>query len=126
MKILNTTIASLSVLLLVIFAACKKTAPSVMNMYNVKLSITNSTPFVLDDNLEVEMTSKDSVTIDYTLESPDADMYMVNLYKNGGNAVVQKIAITDDGKRRVYSGSFKFLAKDLGAGQTTYRVCAID
>lgn len=126
MKIINTTIASLSVLLLVIFASCKKTAPTVMNMYNVKLTINQSQPFELDDNLEVEMTSKDSVTIDYTLESPDADMYMVNLYKNGGNAVVQKIPITDDGKRRVYSGSFKFLAKDLGAGQTTYRIWPID
>lgn len=120
MKMLNTTIASLSVLLLVIFASCKKTAPTAMNMYNVKLTLQSQT-FPIDDNGEVEMTSKDSVTVDYTLESPDEDMYTVTLNKTGTNTLT-KTAITDNGKRRVYSGSFKFKASDIGAGVTSYRI----
>lgn len=122
MKILNTTIASLSVLLLVIFASCKKTAPSLLNMYNVKLTLEGQ-PFAIDENGEVEMNSKDSVTVNYTLESPDEDMYTVTLNKTGTNTLT-KTAITDGGKRRVYSGSFKFFAKDLGAGTTSYRIFA--
>lgn len=120
MKIRNTTIASVSVLLLGIFASCKKTAPTAMNMYNVKLTFESKT-FPMNENGEVEITSKDSVTIDYTLESPDEDMYTVTLNKTGTNTLT-KTAITDNGKRRVYSGSFKFLAKDLGAGITSYRI----
>lgn len=126
MKIKHTIIALIPVVLLTIFASCKKTVPTVLDMYNVKLTIDQSKPFALDDDLEVEITSKDSVVIDYTLESPDADMYMVNLYKMGANAVAQKIIITDDGKRRVYSGSFTFKASDLGAGKTSYRIWPID
>lgn len=126
MKKRHLTIASLSVLLLVIFASCKKDAPSIFDMFKVKLSFNQSQPYAVDETGEIELTSKDSVLIDYTIESPDADMYVICLYKNGGNAPVQKINITDEGKRRVYSGTFKFLASDLGAGLTTFRIWPLD
>jgi hypothetical protein len=126
MKKRHLTIASLSVLLLVIFASCKKDAPSIFDMFKVKLTFNPSQPYAVDETGEIEITSKDSVLVDYTIESPDEDMYVICLYKNGGNAPVQKIPITEDGKRRVYSGTFKFLASDLGAGLTTYRIWPLD
>ena len=126
MKKRHLTIASLSVLLLVIFASCKKDAPSIFDMFKVKLTFNQSQPYAVDENGEIELSSKDSVLIDYTIESPDEDMYVICLYKNGGNAPVQKINITDAGKRRVYSGTFKFLASELGAGLTTYRIWPLD
>lgn len=126
MKIRHTTIALIPVLLLVMFASCKKDAPSIFDMFKVKLTFNQSQPYAVDENGEIELTSKDSVLIDYTIESPDEDMYMVCLYREGANLPEQKIAITDNGKRRVYSGTFKFLAKDLGAGQTSFRIWPID
>ena len=74
----------------------------------------------------IEINSTDSAMIDYTIQSPDEDMYQIALYKTGGNAPVQKIPITDDAKRRSFSGQFKFYAKDLGAGESTYRIWAYD
>jgi hypothetical protein len=126
MKIRHTTKALLPVLLLVMFASCKKDAPSIFDMFKVKLTFNQGQPYAVDENGDIEITSKDEVIIDYTIESPDEDMYVICLYKNGGNAPVQKIPITDDGKRRVYSGTFKFKASDLGAGQTTYRIWPLD
>lgn len=126
MKISHTTKALLPVLLLVMFASCKKDSPSIFDMFKVKLTFNQSQPYSVDENGEIELNSKDSVLIDYTIESPDEDMYMICLYKAGANLPEQKIAITDDGKRRVYSGSFKFLAKDLGAGLTSYRIWPLD
>lgn len=126
MKKRHSIIASIPVLLLVIFASCKKTAPNIFDMFNVKLTFNQSAPFAVDENGEFELTSKDSVIVDYTIESPDADMYMICLYKTGGNAPIQKIPITDGGKRRVYSGTFKFYAKDLGAGISSYRIWPLD
>ena len=126
MKIRHTTKALLPVLLLVIFASCKKTAPSIFNQFHVQLTLNQSQPYAVDENGDIELTSKDSVLIDYTIESPDADMYMICLYKTGGNAPVQKIPITDGGKRRVYSGTFKFLASELGAGMSSYRIWSLD
>src|SRR5690242_742288 len=122
MKIRHKTKALLPVLLLVMFASCKKEAPSILNMFKVKLTFNQSQPNAVDENGEIELTSKDSVLIDYTIESPDEDMYIICLYKAGANQPEQKIAITDDGKRRVYSGTFKFKASDLGAGSTSYRI----
>lgn len=126
MKIKHTTIALLPVLLLVIFASCKKTAPNIFNMFKVKVTFNQSQPYAVDENGDIEITSKDSVLIDYTVESPDEDMYVICLYKEGGNLPVQKISITDAGKRRVYSGTFKLYAKDLGAGLTSYRIWPLD
>jgi hypothetical protein len=126
MKIQHTTKALLPVLLLAMFASCKKEAPSIFDMFNVQLTFNQSQPYAVDENGEIEITTKDSVLIDYTIESPDKDMYMICLYRNGANSPAQKIPITDDGKRRVYSGTFKFLAKDLGAGLSSYRIWSLD
>jgi hypothetical protein len=126
MKIRHTTKALLPVLLLVMFASCKKEAPSIFNMFKVKLTFNQSQPYAVDETGEIELSSQDSVLIDYTIESPDEDMYAICLYKAGGNAPIQKIPITDNGKRRVYSGTFKFKASELGAGLTTFRIWPLD
>ena len=126
MKIQHTTKALLPVLLLVFFASCKKEAPSILDMFKVQLTFNQSQPYAVDENGDIEITSKDSVLIDYTIESPDKDMYMICLYRNGANSPAQKIPITDNGKRRTYSGTFKFLAKDLGAGLSSYRIWSLD
>jgi hypothetical protein len=126
MKIRHTTNALLPVLLLVIFASCKKEAPSILDMFRVKLTFNQSQPYAVDENGEIDLNATDSVLIDYTLESPDEDMFMICLYKTGSNAPAQKIPVTDNGKRRTYSGTFKFLAKDLGAGLTSYRIWPLD
>lgn len=126
MKIQHTTKVLLPVLLLVMFASCKKDAPSIFDMFKVTLTFHQSEPYAVDENGDIEITSNDSVLVDYTLESPDEDMYVVCLYKTGGNIPIQKIPITDDGKRRSYSGTFKFHAKDLGAGLSSYRIWPLD
>jgi hypothetical protein len=126
MKIRHTTKVLLPVLLLVMFASCKKDAPSIFDMFKVKLTFNQSEPYAVDENGDIEITSKDSVLIDYTIESPDEDMYAICLYKTGTTSPAQKIPITDDGKRRVYSGTFKFKASDLGAGLSTFRIWPLD
>lgn len=126
MKIKHTTIAFLPVLLLVIFASCKKTAPNIFTMFNVKVTFNQSQPYAVDENGEIEITSTDSVLIDYTVESPDEDMYMICLYKTGENLPILKVPITEEGKRRIYSGTFKIYAKDIGAGMTSYRIWPLD
>ncbi|MCH5720278.1 hypothetical protein [Niabella hibiscisoli] len=64
--------------------------------------------------------------LDYTIESPDADMYQIALYKTGATSPALKIPITDAAQRRTFSGKFKLYAKDLGAGTTSYRIWAYD
>ena len=122
MKIRHTIIASIPVLLLVIFASCKKTAPSIFNQFPVVLNYQLTAPNTIEEQGEIEIASKDSVIIDYTIESPNEDMYIICLYETGSNLPVQKIPITDNGKRRVYSGKFTIKASDIGAGSTTYRI----
>lgn len=122
MKIRHTILTSISVLLLVVFASCKKTAPNIFNQFPVKLTFNQTAPNAVDEKGEIEVTSKDTVLIDYTIESPDEDMYMICLYETGGNLPVIKVPITDAGKRRVYSGTFKLKADSIGTGLSSYRI----
>lgn len=125
-KLRTITLASLAIVLLSLLGACKKEFPSILDMFDVKLTLNQSVPYAVDADGVIDINSSDSVLIDFTLESPTQDMYMICLYKTGGNAPAQKIPITDAAKRRLFSGSFKFYAKDLGAGASSYRIWALD
>ncbi|WP_114792803.1 hypothetical protein U0035_03760 [Niabella yanshanensis] len=101
--------------------------PNVLNMFKVKLTLHKSQPHAMGDDDVVNLGPADSVLIDYTIESPEEDMYQVALYKTGGGLPQQRIAITDGMNRRTYSGKITFYAKDLGEGSaTTYRIWAND
>jgi hypothetical protein len=50
MKIRHTTKALLPVLLLVTFASCKKEAPSIFDMFKVKLTFNQSEPYAVDEH----------------------------------------------------------------------------
>ncbi|GEM_PF-234313 len=101
--------------------------PNVLNMFKVKLTVNKSEPYAIGADGVINIGPKDSAIIDYTIESPDADMYQVALYKTGGGLPTQRIPVTEGMNRRVYSGRFKFYAQDLGSGSTTsYRIWAND
>lgn len=101
--------------------------PNILNMFHVKVSLHQSAPYAMTDKDVVNISTSDSVLIDFTIESPDADMYQVALYKTGGGLPKQRIPVTDTMDRRTYSGQFMFYGKDLGAGSTTtYRIWAND
>lgn len=123
MKVITIRTAFVLLSGLLFLTACKKTADNIFNMFDVKLTLHQSVPYAIDENAEVNPT--DSILIDYTIESPDADMYLICLYKTGTTSPAQRITVPDV-KRRSFSGSFKFYAKDLGAGTTSYRIWAVD
>ncbi|MCH5720271.1 hypothetical protein [Niabella hibiscisoli] len=96
-------------------------------MFKVKLTVNKSEPYAIGPDGVINIGPKDSAIIDYTIESPEADMYQVALYKTGGGLPSQRIPVTGGMNRRVYSGRFKFYAQDLGSGSTTsYRIWAND
>jgi hypothetical protein len=126
MKLRNITITAVVTACLAIMPGCKKEFPNIFNMFKVKLTLHQSKPFAVGEDGKMVINDTDSVLIDYTIESPDKDMYQVVLYKTGGTVPIQKVAISDLSKRRVYSGQFKVYAKDIGAGETSYRVWPLD
>lgn len=123
-KIIKLAIAS--IVSLSVAVSCKKESENIYNMFDVKLTLHQSTPYAVGEDGLIEIGAKDSVLIDYTIESPTADMSQVCLYKTGVTTPAVRIPITEDGKRRSYSGTFKFYAKDLGAGTASYRIWALD
>ncbi|MEI6950300.1 hypothetical protein V9K67_24175 [Paraflavisolibacter sp. H34] len=126
MKLRNSARSVLAMLFPVLLTGCKKEFPNVFNMFTVKLTLHESQPYAIGERLVMDISPTDSVLIDYTIESPDADMYQVALFKNGATVPAVKTPITETAKRRSFSGQFKLYAKDLGAGPTTYRVWAYD
>ena len=101
--------------------------PNEFNMFHVKLSLHQSADYAMPNSDEITISPTDSVLLDYTIESPEADMYQVAIYKTGGSLPSIRIPITEDMDRRTYSGKQVFYGKDLGAGSTTtYRIWAND
>lgn len=140
MKIKNIFLTALLVTVLVGYG-CKKGdlgepkhlpfnvphVPNILNMFKVKLTLHQSQPYAMGENNVMNISPTDSVLIDYTIESPDDDMYQVALYKTGGGLPQIRIPITDTMDRRTYSGQFMFYGADLGAGSsTTYRIWGND
>lgn len=101
--------------------------PNVLNMFHVKVTLHQSEPYAMTNEDVININPSDSVLLDFTIESPEADMYQVALYKTGGGLPQQRIPVTDTMDRRIYSGQFMFYGRDLGAGSTTtYRIWAND
>ena len=125
MKSINNKTIFLALSALLFLVGCKKESPNIFDMFDVKLTFHESVPYAIGDDAIAEINGTDSVLVDYTIESPTKDMYLVCLYKTGGTSPIQKIPLPD-GKRKAYSGTFKFYAKDLGAGTTSYRIWAVD
>ncbi len=115
-----------SITLMLTLMGCKKEFPNVFNMFDVQLTFHQSQPYAVDGDGYKEIDALDSVLIDYTIESPESDMYQIALFKMGGSSPVLKVPVNDPAQRRIYSGHFKLYAKDLGAGPTSYRIWAYD
>ncbi|WP_207510969.1 hypothetical protein [Longitalea luteola] len=103
-------------------ASCKKDVPNIFNMFDVTLELHSDLPNAAAEYNELN--AGDSVVIDFTINSPTKDMYQVAVLKTGANTPYIKIPITDEGKRRTYSD--KITLKAEKAGETTYRVWAVD
>lgn len=126
MKLRDISIAATLIALMGMVGSCKKEFPNRFNMFNVKVSFNTGKPNGVDADGKIEINDRDSVVIDYTIESPDKDMYQVLLFRNGATNASQKTIISDISQRRRFSGQFKLYAKDLGAGTSTFRIWPID
>lgn len=113
----------LILILLTFSIACKKESTNIFNMFDVTLELHNNSPYAVAEYNEVN--ANDSLVIDFTINSPGKDMYMVCVLKVGATTPFIKIPITEDAKRRSYSGMIGLKA-DQGVGSTSYRVWAID
>ncbi len=126
MKLKNILLPTFALTVLSLVIGCKKEFPNVFNMFNAKLTLHKSEPYAVGEELKKEISATDSVLLDYTIESPDADMYQVALYKTGASSPALKVPVTDASQRRTFSGKFKLYARDLGPGSTSYRIWAYD
>lgn len=102
--------------------ACKKESQSIFNMFDVTLDLHNDKSNSVSEYTEAN--PGDSLVIDFTINSPTKDMYMVCVLKVGSGTPFIKIPITEDGKRRSYSDVIKLTADK--SGETSYRVWALD
>ncbi|HSC55331.1 MAG TPA: hypothetical protein VLC98_16985 [Phnomibacter sp.] len=124
MRLRNKITSATLLLMLALLVGCEKESDNIFNMFDVKLTLHNNVEYAAAEVNDI--TTTDSVLIDFTIESPTKDMYMVCLYKTGATSPMTKIPITEDGKRKSYSGKFMLYGKDLGAGTSTYRVWVLD
>ena len=112
------------ILLLTLLFACKKEGDNVFNMFDdVSITYHNNSPYSITGYKEVN--DGDSVFIDFTIKSPNRDMYQVWLLETGTENASMKIPITDDSQRREFSHVIKLKA-DKRAGKTSYRVFPVD
>lgn len=105
----------------IILASCKKEVPSLFNMYDVTLDLDFGSK-VQNTEGQIDISTTDSVIINYTLTSPSADMYGVGVFKNGASGPT----VTSFKAARTYTGVLKLYGKDLGIGSTTYRIWGVD
>jgi hypothetical protein len=123
MKLLNIRQLAFFIALCVSTAACKKESKNIFNMFDVTLELHTDMPKSIGEYAEVN--AGDSVMVDFTINSPGNDMYMVCMLKVGAGIPFIKIPITDEGKRRSYSDIIRLKA-DQGVGESTYRIWALD
>lgn len=100
--------------------SCKRESPNIFNMFNVTLDLQYDKTKSADD--VIELSGTDSVSIKYTLECPTEDIYGVALFKAGTSGGI----ITNITPARRATGTYKIYAKDLGVGETTYRIWAVN
>ena len=101
--------------------------PNEFTMFDVKVTLHQSESYAMGNEDEVTISPTDSVLIDYTIESPNVDMYQVALYKGGGGLPSIRIPITEGMDRHSYSGTLMLYGQDIGAGNTiSYRIWAND
>lgn len=123
MKHLNNWIIALVMAFCGLMTSCKKESQNIFNMFDVALTLHNNNPKAVSGDVDVN--PGDSLVFDFTITSPNKDMYMVCVHRAGDNLPYLKIPITDDAKRRSYSGTIDIVA-DRGVGKTTYRIWALD
>lgn len=106
-----------------LLASCKKEAQNIFNMFDVTLDLhSDKTNAVKEYN---QVNPNDELVIDFTIKSPNKDMYMICIWRAGQGTPGIRIPITDAGRRRSYSDAITIKA-DQGVGTTTYRVWALD
>jgi hypothetical protein len=107
---------------LTILGSCKKEVPTVWDGFTTKIEFQFDNGKLPVDG-QVTISGSDSLIINYTLENPDQDIYGVAINKAGDDGATNTILATP---ARKVTGTYKFYARNLGAGQTTYRIWAID
>ncbi|MDF2191518.1 hypothetical protein [Paraflavitalea sp. CAU 1676] len=106
-----------------LLGACKKEAQNIFNMFDVTLELHNNKESAAKEYNEVN--PNDTLVIDFTIHSPNKDMYMICIWRAGQGVPGIKIPINDPAKRRSYSDAVTIKA-DQGVGTTTFRVWALD
>jgi hypothetical protein len=122
MKYQNIRVLAVTIALCGWLASCKKESANIFNMFDVTLDLHTDKPNAASEYTEAN--PGDTMLIDFTINSPTKDMYMISVLKVGSNTPFLKIPITDAGKRRTYSDVVKVVADK--AGETSYRVWAVD
>ncbi|MEI6950306.1 hypothetical protein V9K67_24205 [Paraflavisolibacter sp. H34] len=122
MKHIPTRIYALIIGLCGLMASCKKEASNIFNMFDVTLTLHNDKPNAAAERNDLN--PGDSVVVDYTINSPNQDMYMVCVLKVGATTPFIKIPINETAKRRSYSGQLTLKAE--GVGESSYRIWALD
>lgn len=113
---------------LVTLSSCEKESESIFDMFtDVSVTFHGDNPLSVVDYKEVN--DGDSVYIDYTITSAKEDMYFIGVETVAGassSASPQRTitSITDDSKRRSYSGVIKL--KMQRDGKSTYRIYAMN
>lgn len=123
MKSINSIISALFVTAICIVAgSCKKTAPSIFNMFDVQLELHHNSPYSVSQYQEVEQ--GDSLYFDFTITSPTKDMYQVALFQVGSALPFHRINL-EESQRRTYTGVYK-MAATMPDGESTFRIWAYD
>ena len=119
-KILRLFLFALSVLIL---NSCKKEAENIFTMFDdVTVTFNNSDPRCVTDYKLVN--DKDEVWIDYTINSPNQDMYSVIVERTTGTGFDRQTFTPTAQQRKSYSNIFKYkLQRD---GKTSFRVYAMN
>lgn len=128
MKYQNIKTVAFTLLMGAMLGGCKKESANIFNMFDVIVTINQDLPNSIGEEAELEPT--DEVVLDYTIESPTKDMYMVSVFESSSSGsptkAVSRVPIEEGMDRRKYSGQITIKAASKGAGQTTYRICALD
>lgn len=125
MKTKNIQKLFLFAISMLLFASCKKEADNIFTMFkDVTVTFNNSDPRCVTDYKLVN--DGDSVYIDFTINSPNEDMYSYVVQTSAGTAQPAGItyAINDETKRRSFSNVIKL--KMNRDGKSSYRVYALN
>lgn len=99
-----------------VVTSCKKTAPNIFNMFDVTLELHKNSPYSLTENQTLN--EGDSIYFDFTITSPNSDMYQVALFQLGSSLPNFRITL-DPSNYRSYTGVIKGIVGANGAITTT-------